>query len=51
MDQVRKAIHQYLREEDVKSRELITSLAEAQVDTGQYTAGISMFYFEEESSS
>lgn len=48
MDQVRKAIHQYLREADVKSRELITSLAEAQSGPGQYTAGISMFYFEEE---
>ena len=48
MDQVRKAIHKYLREADVKSRELITSLAEAQSGPGQYTAGISMFYFEEE---
>lgn len=48
MDQVRKAIHRYLREADVKSRELITSLAETQSGPGQYTAGISMFYFEEE---
>jgi hypothetical protein len=50
MDQVRKATHKYLRETDVKSRELITSLAENQGQTGQYTAGISMFYFEEEPS-
>ena len=48
MDQVRKAIHRYLREADVKSRELITSLAKAQSGPGQYTAGISMFYFEED---
>ena len=48
MDQVRKAIHKYLRETDTKSRDLITSLAETHGQTGQFTAGISMFYFEEE---
>jgi hypothetical protein len=47
MDEVRKVIHSYLRETDIKSRELITSLAESQSQKGQYTAGISMFYFEE----
>lgn len=47
MDQVRKAIHRYLREADVQSRELITSLAENEARPGQFTAGISMFYFEE----
>jgi hypothetical protein len=47
MDRVRKAIHGYLREADVKSRELITSLADSQSGPGQHTAGISMFYFEE----
>lgn len=47
MDKVRTAIHKYLRETDAKSRDLITSLAEPRTDKGQYTAGISMFYFEE----
>ena len=47
MDEVRKVIHKYLRETDTKSRDLITSLAESQSRKGQYTAGISMFYFEE----
>ena len=47
MDHVRKVIHRYLRKTDTRSRELITSLAEAQDRKGQYTAGISMFYFEE----
>ncbi len=49
MDQVRKSIHRYLRETDIKSRDLITSLAETHGQSGQFTAGISMFYFEEES--
>lgn len=48
METVRKEIHRYLRESDTRSRDLITSLAETQGQTGQYTAGISMFYFEEE---
>ena len=47
MDEVRKKIHKYLRETDTKSRDLITFLAEAQSRKGQFTAGISMFYFEE----
>ena len=47
MDHVRKVIHRYLRKTDARSRALITSLAEAQSQKGQYTAGISMFYFEE----
>jgi len=50
MDFVRKAMHKYLRETDLQSRDLITSLAENQDQKGQYTAGISMFYFEEEPS-
>jgi hypothetical protein len=48
MDGVRKAIHKYLRTTDKKSRELIVSLAETDSQKGQVTAGISMFYFEEE---
>jgi len=48
MDRVRKAIHRYLRKEDTRSRNLITSLAESGPQKGQLTAGISMFYFEEE---
>lgn len=47
MKEVRKIIHKYLRETDLKSRELITSLAEQEIQKGQVTAGISMFYFEE----
>ena len=48
MDQVRKDIHSYLRREDKKSRELIAKLAESGALKGQLTAGISMFYFEED---
>ena len=48
IDQVRKEIHRYLRKSDIKSRDLITSLAETESQKGQYTVGISMFYFEEE---
>ena len=47
MEQVRVAIHKFLRETDIKSRKLITSMAESEEAKGQYTAGISMFYFEE----
>ena len=47
IDGVRKAIHGYLRQTDKKSRDLITTLAEANSQEGQMTAGISMFYFEE----
>ncbi|MGD9265257.1 MAG: DUF6502 family protein [Lysobacterales bacterium] len=49
MSEVRSTIHRYLREADAKSRDLITSLAEDEARAGQYTAGISMFYFEEAS--
>lgn len=47
IDHVRRVIHEYLRESDKKSREIITSLAESEGQKGQLTAGISMFYFEE----
>ena len=47
IDQVRKKIHEYLRESDKKSRDLILSLAESEGQKGQLTAGISMFYFED----
>lgn len=47
IDHVRKIIHRYLREADKKSRKLIASLAESEGQSGQLTAGISMFYFEE----
>jgi hypothetical protein len=49
MDQVRKTIHKYLRKADEESRILIASLAETEDKRGQLTAGISMFYFEEDS--
>lgn len=46
---VRKSIHKYLREADKKSRELILSLSEKDSQKGQVMAGISMFYFEDDS--
>ena len=49
MDEIRGAIHSYLRKEDIRSRDLIVSLADTEARAGQLTAGISMFYFEEES--
>ncbi len=48
IDHVRKVIHRYLRKMDAQSRELIASLAETESQKGQLTAGISMFYFEED---
>ncbi len=48
MDHVRNEIHRYLRREDRKSRDLIAKLAETDAKKGQLTAGISMFYFEED---
>lgn len=48
IDHIRKVIHRYLRKTDKKSRDLILSLAETETQKGQMTAGISMFYFEEE---
>jgi len=48
MDRVRNEIHKYLRREDKKSRDLIARLAETDAKKGQLTAGISMFYFEED---
>ncbi len=48
IEQVRKVVHEYLRDSDKKSRQLIVSLAESEGQKGQLTAGISMFYFEEE---
>jgi len=50
MDEVRREIHKYLRREDKKSRDLIVRLAETSAQKGQTTAGISMFYFEEDPS-
>jgi len=48
IDRVRSTIHRYLRKVDAQSRDLITSLAESESQKGQITAGISMFYFEED---
>lgn len=50
IDRVRSTIHRYLRKVDAQSREMITSLAESESQKGQITAGISMFYFEEDQS-
>lgn len=49
IDHVRRVIHRYLRKIDTQSRSLIASLAETEGQEGQMTAGISMFYFEEDS--
>jgi hypothetical protein len=48
IDRVRSTIHRYLRKMDAQSRNLISSLAETESQKGQVTAGISMFYFEED---
>ncbi len=48
MERVRNEIHKYLRKEDKRSRDLIVKLAETDAQKGQLTAGISMFYFEED---
>jgi len=48
IDQVRSTIHRYLRKIDTQSRDLISSLAESESKKGQLTAGVSMFYFEED---
>lgn len=47
IDHVRSTIHRYLRKMDRQSRDLITTLTEPEGQKGQLTAGISMFYFEE----
>lgn len=47
IDHIRNTIHRYLRKMDTQSRELIFSLADNEGQQGQLTAGISMFYFEE----
>ena len=49
IDQIRKEIHRYLRKMDEKSRGLMYSLAEPESRKGQVAAGISVFYFEENS--
>ena len=51
IDHVRKVIHKYITKMDTRSRDLIASLAESESRNGQLTAGISMFYFEDESQS
>ncbi len=48
MAHTRKVIHRYLSKTDRKSRDLLTSLAQSESQEGQVTAGISMFYFEEQ---
>jgi len=47
IDHVRSTIHRYLQKIDAQSRDLITTLTEPEGQKGQLTAGISMFYFEE----
>jgi len=48
IDHVRNTIHRYLRKMDAQSRDLIATLAESEAQKDQLTAGISMFYFEED---
>jgi len=47
IEHVRNTIHRYLRKIDAQSRDLISTLTEPEGQKGQLTAGISMFYFEE----
>ena len=51
MEEIRKIIHSFLLETDKKGRELITSLAEPEINDGQITAGVGLFYFEKDMSS
>lgn len=46
IEEIRKIIHSFLLETDKKGRELITSLSEPEINDGQITAGVGMFYFE-----
>jgi len=50
IDEIRNKIQTYLIKVDHNSRKLITSLAEPESKRGQLTAGISIFYFEEDAS-
>jgi len=43
----RKTMNSFLGKTDSEARKLIDSLSEPKLQTGQVTAGISMFYFEE----
>jgi hypothetical protein len=47
MSYIRKTISSFLSKTDSEARKLIDSLSEPQLQKGQVTAGISMFYFEE----
>ena len=49
IDHVRSTIHRYLRKMDTQSRNLMTTLTEPEGQKGQLTAGISVFYFEDNS--
>ncbi len=48
MAYIRKTICTFLSKTDTEARKLIGSLSEPEIQQGQVTAGISMFYFEEE---
>jgi len=47
MNNIRKTISSFLSKTDSEARKLIDSLSEPKLQSGQKTAGISMFYFEE----
>lgn len=51
MTYIRKTICSFLSKTDTEARKLIGSLSEPEIQQGQITAGISMFYFEEKSRS
>jgi len=48
MNYIRETIGSFLGKTDSEARKLIDSLSEPKLQKGQVTAGISMFYFEEE---
>ena len=47
MEQIQKAIGSFLSKTDTKARKLLDTLAEPEIQQGQVTAGIGMFFFEE----
>lgn len=47
MDHIQKAIGSFLSKTDIKARKLLDTLSEPEIQQGQVTAGIGMFFFEE----
>ena len=47
MEHIQKTIGSFLSKTDTKARKLLDTLAESEIQQGQVTAGIGMFFFEE----